>query len=81
MKTSILSLFCLTFLEMINVFGQQKEVRTIEAFSRVNLSGNVEINLIASKQPSIEIAVGKMGDLSEYMTEVRNGEFFFYHEK
>jgi len=66
---------------MINVFGQEKTVWTLEPFSKVNLSGNIEVNLIASTQPSIEIEINRNVDLSEYKTEVQNGELFFYRKK
>ena len=81
MKKSLVPLLCIMFGVVTHAFCQEKEVRSLEVFSKANLIGNIEVHLIVSTEPSIEIEVRKNGNLNEYKTEVRNGELFFYHQR
>ncbi len=63
------------------VIAQETEVRNLEKFTKVNISGNAEVRLIKSTKSSVKIEFKKMEDLKKYVSEVRNGELFLYRQK
>ena len=58
----------------------EKEIRNLERFDKVNLTGRVELKLEKNANNSVEILTKKDADMAGITTEVRNGELFIYHE-
>jgi len=68
----------LSFLMSSVGIAQQIQRRDLEPFSKIEVRGHIELNLIKSHRHFIEIESKK--DLDEYVTEVRNEKLYFYHK-
>lgn len=59
----------------------EKETRNLERFDKVNLVGNVELQLERNSSQSIQIMTNNTSDIADLITEVRNGDLYIYNEK
>ncbi len=71
----LLVLFCTYGL----VTAQTSEEYDLESFSNANISGNVELHLISSNQPSVKIEAKNKAIPKQYTMGVKNKEFFLHH--
>jgi hypothetical protein len=59
----------------------EKETRNLERFEKVNLVGNMELQLERNSDYSIEVMASNTDDIANLVTEVRNGELYIYNEE
>jgi hypothetical protein len=59
---------------------KEQETRNLEPFDTVNLVGNMELHLANTSAHSLAIRTRKTDDLTNLITEVRDGELFIYHK-
>jgi hypothetical protein len=57
------------------------ENRNLEKFDKVNLTGNIELNLKKNSNNTIEIKTHGGANIAYLITEVRNGELYIHNEK
>jgi len=60
---------------------KNREVRHLDKFDKINLEGRVELHLNNNADYSIEIKTSKASDITDLVTEIRNGELFIYNDK
>ena len=61
--------------------AQQTEKRNLTNFDEIYVKGRVELHLIKSKKPSIEIEIGNRYDLELVVSKVENGKLKIYYDK
>lgn len=58
----------------------EKETRNLQQFDKVTVVGNIALNLEKTGDHAIEIMSENEADITDLITEVRNGELFIEHK-
>tara|TARA_R110002073_G_scaffold258681_1_gene421678 strand:+ start:30137 stop:30712 length:576 start_codon:yes stop_codon:yes gene_type:complete len=80
MKKIILLLF-ITLFTVSSIIAQQTEKRNLTSFDEIYVKGRVELHLIKSKKPSIEIEISDRYDMKRVVSKVQNGKLKIYYDK
>ena len=67
---------CIMLLVVTNTSAQATKTKTLDAFTKINLEGNIEIHLTKSAKPSIKIETKNDDDLEDLSIKIRDGELF-----
>jgi len=80
-KIGLIISFALLSLNSISAQKWKSEVRQLEEFSSISISGNAELYLIKSQENSIKIELKKRFELGKYITKVKEGKLLLYYSQ